>query len=450
MLDRPLVFLDLETTGATASYDRITEIGLIEVENGRYIGEWSTLVNPEMPIPPFISALTGIRDDMVAGAPRFAEVAQGLKERLHGKVLIAHNAHFDYGFLKAEFARLETRYTADLVCTVKLSRKLYPGHARHNLDTLMQRHGIACESRHRALGDARVLWDLVQKWRAELGADAISVAARVQVKPPALPPAVSAHVLDDLPETPGVYIFYGDEARPVYIGKSANLRSRVLAHFSGEKKTTADLKLFQQVRRIDWQETTGELGALLEEARLGRALLPATSRQARRNGDVCVFTWQPGLRQAPLLVSAADLDFRNAAGVYGAFRSRRAALAALEKLAQKFDLCRAECGLETGAGASSGEHDLRLMEALCELKLQTWPFKGAIGVREARAQHGELHVLDQWCYLGTVRSENDLATLAARPAFDLDIYKILQRIFKKPRPGVEIVPIAAGSLEETT
>ncbi|MEO7726507.1 MAG: exonuclease domain-containing protein [Burkholderiales bacterium] len=450
MLDRPLVFLDLETTGATADCDRITEIGLIEVEDGAYVREWSTLVNPEMPIPPFIEALTGISDDMVAGAPRFAEVAQGLKERLHGKVLIAHNARFDYGFLKAEFGRLATRYAADLICTVKLSRKLYPGHARHNLDTLMQRHGIACESRHRALGDARVLWDLVQKWRAELGADVLSAAAGAQFKLPVLPPAISAHVLDELPEMPGVYLFYGDAARPVYIGKSANLRSRVLAHFSGENRTAADMNLFQQVKRIDWKETTGELGALLEESRLVRELLPAASRQARRNGEVCVFTWQPGLRQAPLLVSAADIDFRNAAGAYGAFRSRRAALDALEKLAQKFDLCRIECGLETGDGANSAQHDLRLMEALCELKLQTWPFKGAIGVREARAQSGEMHVLDHWCYLGTVRSDNNLDTLDARPAFDLDIYKTLQRILKKPRAGVEIVPITAVSLEETT
>ncbi len=109
MLDRPLAFLDLETTGATASFDRITEIGLIEVEHGALVREWSTLVNPEMRIPPFIEALTGISNDMVALAPTFAEVAQELKARLHGKLLIAHNARFDYGFLKAEFGRLDSQ-----------------------------------------------------------------------------------------------------------------------------------------------------------------------------------------------------------------------------------------------------------------------------------------------------------------------------------------------------
>ena len=106
MLDRPLVFLDLETTGATASFDRITEIGLIEVEPGGSAAEWSTLVNPEMRIPPFIESLTGISNKMVALAPTFAEVADELRARLAGTRLIAHNARFDYGFLKNEFARL--------------------------------------------------------------------------------------------------------------------------------------------------------------------------------------------------------------------------------------------------------------------------------------------------------------------------------------------------------
>jgi len=184
MFDRSLVFIDLETTGAAASTDRITEIGLIEVENGEYVREWSTLVNPQMDIPPFIEALTGISNDMVAGAPMFAHVAAELRARLCGKLLVAHNARFDYGFLRAEFGRLDTEYASDLVCTVKLSRKLFPGHARHNLDSLMQRHHVICDARHRALGDARVLWDLITKWRAHPGAEALNAAAALQLNPP--------------------------------------------------------------------------------------------------------------------------------------------------------------------------------------------------------------------------------------------------------------------------
>jgi DNA polymerase-3 subunit epsilon len=184
MLARSLVFLDLETTGAAASVDRVTEIGLIEVENGEYVREWSTLVNPQMDIPPFIVALTGISNHLVAGAPTFAAVAVELQARLRGKLLIAHNARFDYAFLRAEFGRLGTEYASDLVCTVKLSRKLFPGHARHSLDSLMQRHHIVCDARHRALSDARVLWDLIGKWRANPGAEAVNAAAAIQLNPP--------------------------------------------------------------------------------------------------------------------------------------------------------------------------------------------------------------------------------------------------------------------------
>jgi DNA polymerase-3 subunit epsilon len=114
----------------------------------------------------------------------FAHVAAELQARLCGKLLVAHNARFDYSFLRAEFGRLDTEFASDLVCTVKLSRKLFPGHARHNLDILMQRHNIICDARHRALGDARVLWDLITKWRAHLGAEALNAAAAIQLNPP--------------------------------------------------------------------------------------------------------------------------------------------------------------------------------------------------------------------------------------------------------------------------
>ena len=122
MLDHHFVFLDLETTGAAAARDRITEVGLVEVAHGRPIGEWSTLVNPGVPIPPIIQALTGITDEMVADAPTFDVIAQDLARRLDGKVLAAHNARFDYGFLKSEFGRAGVQYSAAVLCTVKLSR----------------------------------------------------------------------------------------------------------------------------------------------------------------------------------------------------------------------------------------------------------------------------------------------------------------------------------------
>jgi DNA polymerase-3 subunit epsilon len=189
MLPQALIFLDLETTGMSAAHERITEIGLVEVANGEFVGSWSQLVNPQKRIPPFIQSITGISDKMVQDAPRFEQLARGLYERLAGKLLIAHNARFDYGFLQSEFGRLGLSYVSRVLCTAKLSRKLFPEHRRHNLDSLIERHGLSCSARHRALGDAEVLWQFLQTVDAEIDAARIDAALRAQLGAPALPAA---------------------------------------------------------------------------------------------------------------------------------------------------------------------------------------------------------------------------------------------------------------------
>jgi DNA polymerase III subunit epsilon len=189
MLTQALVFLDLETTGISAAQERITEIGLVEVVDGEYAGSWSQLVNPQRSISPFIQSLTGISNRMVRDAPRFEQLAPALFERLAGKLLVAHNARFDYGFLKSEFARLGMDYNPRVLCTAKLSRKLFPEHRRHNLDSLIERHGLKCSARHRALGDAEVLWQFLQKMRAEVDAARLEAALKAQLDAPREPTA---------------------------------------------------------------------------------------------------------------------------------------------------------------------------------------------------------------------------------------------------------------------
>jgi len=191
MLTQPLVFLDLETTGMSAAQERITEIGLVEVANGEFVGSWSQLVNPQRSISPFIQSLTGITNRMVRDAPRFEQLAPALFERLEGKLLVAHNARFDYGFLRSEFARLDMSYSPRVLCTVKLSRKLFPEHRRHNLDSLIERHGLRCSARHRALGDAEVLWQFLQKIQAEVDGARIDAALKAQLGAPGVAAACS-------------------------------------------------------------------------------------------------------------------------------------------------------------------------------------------------------------------------------------------------------------------
>lgn len=183
MLPSQLAFIDLETTGANPAIDRITEIGLIEVVDGE-ISTWSTLVNPERAIPQFIQQLTGIRDEMVADAPTFAEVAGELRGRLHGKLFIAHNARFDYGFVKNEFQRLGQRFQADVLCTVRLSRKLFPEHHKHNLDSLIVRHGLEAGGRRRALADVapRFLQSdfIASKWQPQRPDHGIATSSSIR------------------------------------------------------------------------------------------------------------------------------------------------------------------------------------------------------------------------------------------------------------------------------
>ncbi|MBV5323679.1 3'-5' exonuclease, partial [bacterium] len=168
----PLVFVDLETTGANFANDRIIEVGIVQVDQDG-VHEWSSLVNPETSISPFITGLTGITSEMVATAPRFEQLLPLIIEKLKGRLFIAHNARFDYSFLKREFARLGVPFRAPNLCTVKLSRKLFPVHHRHSLDALVTRYEIQVNDRHRALADAQVLWELWQRWFALLPSETV-------------------------------------------------------------------------------------------------------------------------------------------------------------------------------------------------------------------------------------------------------------------------------------
>jgi DNA polymerase-3 subunit epsilon len=465
VLDQHLVFLDLETTGTTATHDRVTEIGLVAVDGGRPVGEWSTLVNPGVSIPPMIQALTGITNEMVKLAPTFAEVSRELLRRIDGKLLVAHNARFDYGFLRNEFQRAGIRYSSRVLCTVRLSRKLFPQHARHNLDALMARHGIGCDARHRALGDARVLWQLVQGWQRELDAATVSAAAAELVNTPTVPAGLSGNVFDDIPEAPGVYLFYGENGIALYVGKSINLRTRVMSHFSGDHRVNKDMKIAREVVRIDWIQTAGELGALIEEARVVKQLAPVYNRRLRRSAELCSWYWRiDRADDVPQLLFARDLDIAQFGDLHGLFRSRASAIEALREIAAANELCSILLGLEKRKGPcfahqikrcrgacvgkeSRGSHTLRLAQAFAAMRMQPWPFRGRVGVRESvpDGEKSELIVLDRWCYLGTARSEHELHELKdspSRPVFDVDTYKILTRFFNRRR-NCEVIELPA-------
>ena len=443
---RPLAFVDLETTGATATADRITEIGIVEVDADGSVREWQQLVNPGTRIPPFIEQLTGISNEMVADAPPFAAVAEEAMKRLQGRLFIAHNARFDYGFLKNEFKRLGITFRASVLCTVKLSRTLFPEHKRHNLDSLIERHELRAEARHRALADAQLIHQFWQKIHVDRSIADIEAALQAQNAHPSLPPHLDAGILEDLPESPGVYLFYAENDLPLYIGKARDIRQRVLSHFAGDHSSAKEMALAQQVRRIDWIETAGEIGALIKEAALVKALQPTHNRQLRKNDEACTWTLvdegEGWLR--PQLTTLADLGAGTTTACYGLFKSSKEANKVLRTLAESHHLCDVLLGLEKAKpgkpcfayqlkrckGACLGhepyaKHTVRLVSALVGLKLVSWPFTGPALIREG----DEAHVVDGWRYLGTARSDEELHALldAGRPPFDRDSYKMLAK-----------------------
>jgi DNA polymerase-3 subunit epsilon len=433
--------VDLETTGGHAGRDRVMEAGIVLLEDGEIVEEWSTLVNPEVRIPHAIQQFTGITEAMVADAPPFARVADDIAARVEGRLFVAHNARFDYGFLRGEFRRLGRRFRAPVLCTVRLSRALTPGERGHNLDAVMARHGIACDARHRALGDARVLADFLKLARARWPAGALGPVIDRLTSVPRLPPQLDPGLADELPEGPGVYLFHGDNDALLYVGKAKNLASRVLGHF-GDRRSKLDGELVRQVRRIEWIETAGDFGALLTEARLIKSRRPALNRRPR-GADAL---WGISLREdgAMPLAAIRELDALDDPGAsYGIFRRAADAGRALEGLSRTHALCAKWLGLEPGAGSCLGFqlgrcrgvcagreppqlHAVRAKLALAGLKRRDWPFPGPIGIRERDWRgHEETHVFDRWCH--------------ADEPFDLDVYRILTGFLDRPVRGAQIV-----------
>ncbi|BDT75790.1 exonuclease domain-containing protein [Polynucleobacter sp. KF022] len=440
-----LAFVDIETTGSNFDRDRITEIGIKTLSNNG-VAIWESLINPHVYIPQNIQRLTGISPQMVSDKPGFEEIAGDLKAELEGKIFVAHNARFDYGFIKASFKRIGLDFKPKVLCTVKLSRLLFPNQARHNLDTIIREHSLTVSARHRALGDADLLFQFWQICERAVGKERLLEALNQLIGNASLPPNIDQELIDSIPDAPGCYIFYGENRTPLYIGKSISLRSRVMGHFQGSLTQRKEMKLSLQVRDIDWIETSGELGALILESRLIKERMPSMNIKLRRSRDLCAWSLDKDTSGVlkPTLVNHADLMPGLQDNLFGLFYNKREANSYLKAVAKKYRLCEVLLGLEKAVdgkacfgyqvkqcgGACIGimpteMHNLQLRTAMELYRVQVWPYKGPIAIKE----NGEMIVLDKWCYLGTAINEDELIELKSTgdAEFDLDIYKIVKK-----------------------
>lgn len=459
------VLLDLETTGATPLRDRITEIALIRFEEGIETARWQTLVNPEISIPTFIQQLTGITNDMVQSAPTFKQIAGKLLDYLQDTILCAHNVRFDHGFLKNEFKRIGVDLRQKVLCTVKLSRKLYPQHRSHGLDAIISRHELHCDARHRAMGDVEMMMGFLNSATQELGNVIVrETAAQLLKDTNSLPSHIDSQLIDDLPETPGVYLFFGDTSLPLYIGKSINLRARVLSHFSSDHASTKEMRISQEIKHIEWIETAGEFSALLLESKLIKERQPIYNRQLRRERQLCSWRIAEKATQLPIvsIIKEDEIQPQTLGQMFGTFRSKRQAIEVLRSIAELHQLCPRVLGLESGKGAcfsyqlkrckgvclgkeSAEMHYLRLQQAMAAHRLKNWSFKGKIGIYEQHQLNDKsaLHLFEHWVYLGSVKDESELDEIAITQSeliFDLDTYKLLLKELNKPK--VKIIDLA--------
>ncbi|HIF63110.1 MAG TPA: DNA polymerase III subunit epsilon [Deltaproteobacteria bacterium] len=446
------VYVDLETTGTRAVADRVTEVALIRVHDGKELRRWSSLVDPGCPVPSFITGLTGISDEMVREAPSFVDLADDLLEMLDGAVLVAHNARFDYGFLRAEFKRANRSFQARTLCTVRLARKLFPGHRSYALSALLERHDLNCAARHRAMGDIEAVLSFVELAERELGRDRVEQEVAALLCLPTLPAGLDSDLVASIPDSPGVYRFYGERRCLLYVGKSVRLRSRVLSHFSSQSATLTDARLARQVRDVEWTETAGELGALLLEARTVKTARPLYNRALKGSARALAVELvedRDGYLGARL---TDDWDPADSERYYGMFRSRKQAEARLDELCLEHELCRRRMRLEKLGPACFGHrlgrcrgaclgqesaqgHNARVRVAMTGLRHKAWPWKGPIGIREHNraGRMSELHVVDRWRHLATVADEAqwyDNPVLPESRSPDRDVYRLLvQQLF---------------------
>jgi len=468
--DAPLAFVDIETTGCAFDRHRIIDIAVIGMRGGEVEFAWQSLVNPGGPVSAGTTELTGIDNDMLAPAPAFEAIARELRARLDGRIFVAHNVRFDYGFIRREFARLGDEWQAPSLCTVRLSRALYPDMPRHNLDALIERHGIQIENRHRAMPDAQVLVEFWRKLRTAWPAAELRQALELAAHRATLPATLSPDLADELPEGPGVYRFFGAGERDLlYVGQANNLRERVLDHFRARSGATRNAKLVAQVRRVEWTETPGELGAALLEAREIREWQPPFNRQT--SGVGVRFSWLFEADRAPRLVQLDSAVLRTG-NAFGTYRSERDAQRALEELARAHKWCRKVLGFESGDGSCLGyqvnlckgacldkepraRHLARVKLGLMRFHLPPWPHAGPVVVREGRGECTELHVLDAWQHRATVRAHEcdlPLSEIARTPPlqyreFDYHSFRMLTRLLADSRYRAQPLPIDSPDVD---
>ncbi|MFT6335700.1 MAG: DNA polymerase-3 subunit epsilon [Saprospiraceae bacterium] len=328
-----------------AKRDKITEIGIVLYDGEKIIDQYQTLVNPGRSIPREITRITGITNEMVSDAPQFYEVAKNVVKMTEGAIFVAHNVRFDYSFLKEEFGSLGYTFTKRQLCTVRLSRKTFPGLRSYSLGNLIKHFDITVNARHRALDDAIATTELLEKILNQDYADqTIDQIINAGIKTSKLPKEITLDKLHSLPEGPGVYYFHNVYNKIIYVGKSINIKKRVMQHFS--KTTQKAERLARMVSDVTFEETGDELIAMLLESHEIKALKPEVNKAQRTseypyfihhyfdsNGYLC-FKWEK-----------SSIKTRKNKNILSHYGSKQGAISHLAGITKELGLCQSKTDL---------------------------------------------------------------------------------------------------------
>lgn len=347
---------DIETTGGSIAHGRITEIAIVLTDGKQILDRFSTLVNPQQLIPPNITSLTGITNEMVANAPLFHEVTAQIDEFTKDAVFVAHNVNFDYGFIRESFNRAGERFQRKKLCTVRLSRKIIPGYPTYSLGKLCQQIGIPLKDRHRAMGDADATALLFHLLVEQDTKGFIKESLHPRSKEALLPPHLEKEKFDNIPNEMGVYYFYNQKGKVIYVGKAVDLKKRVHSHFSGNTNTKSKTNFAEHIYDVAIEVCSNELIMTLTEAHAIKKHWPIHNRAMKKvtlnyglysyldqNGYGRFTMGRSGKHDRPLI----------------SFRSAHESRKYLEDLCAQFQLCPKLCSLQTPGNSScyNFEHD---------------------------------------------------------------------------------------------
>ena len=345
--------IDIETTGGSANRDRITEVAIFVYDGHEVVDSFVSLINPERPIPYFITRLTGITDQMVANAPKFCEVARKIVEITENLTFVAHNVNFDYNFIRQEFLRLGYDFRREKLCTIQLSRKTVPGYRSYSLGNICSELGIEIDSRHRAAGDAIATIKLLD-FLLKSGNGSTHTGSRKSAIQPEM------EIIGQLPESTGVYYLINAKEEVIYIGKSLNMRERVKTHLL-QCNTRRAIEMKNATVNVGFEETGSELLALLLESDEIKRLKPLYNRRQRRT--LAHYGLYSAVDDDGYINFIIDKTARDETP-YAVYQNKLSAREHLFRLCEQFELCQKLCGLYQTHGACF-QYSIRQCRGAC-------------------------------------------------------------------------------------